>query len=82
MTRRSCDHAIAQVYFYLDGEMTWIKRLLIKRHLRSCRDCTSAYSFENHLKEIVRERMQEEPQPQIIDRFRAFLRENESDFDS
>ncbi len=80
MNEHSCDEAVAQVYFYLDGEISWFKKTRIRRHLRKCPPCTGAYRFEDHLKAIVRERLQAEPQPEVMDRLRAFLRENESGF--
>jgi mycothiol system anti-sigma-R factor len=80
MNNRSCEHAIAQVYFYLDGEITWIRRLRVSRHLRRCRDCSGAYDFESRLKVIVRDRLFVEPPPEAIGRLAAFLRENESGF--
>lgn len=80
MNNRSCEHAIAQVYFYLDGEITWISRLRVARHLRRCRDCSGAYDFESRLKVIVRDCLSVEPPPEAIGRLRAFLIENESGF--
>ncbi len=80
MNRSACDRSIAQVYYYLDGEITWFKRLRVRRHLRKCRDCSSAFSFETRLKEVVRERIHEEPEPEVIARLRRFLKDNESEF--
>ena len=76
MNRSSCDHAIAQLYFYLDGEISWIKRGRVQRHLAKCRLCTGAFDFESRLKSIVRERCQEEPQPELLDRLRSLLQDN------
>lgn len=76
MGRHNCDEAIAQVYFYLDGEIGWMRRTRVKRHLRKCHQCLGAYSFESRLKTVIRERVKEEPHPEVMDRLRAFLREN------
>lgn len=76
MNRSSCDHAIAQLYFYLDGEISWIKRRRVQRHLNTCRLCTGAFDFESRLKSIVRERCQEEARPELLDRLRSLLQDN------
>lgn len=80
MSKHSCEDAVAQVYFYLDGEIGWLRKTRIKRHLKKCRPCMGAFSFESRLKSIVRERVREEPQPEVMDRLRAFLEENEPGF--
>lgn len=76
MGKHSCDEAIAQVYFYLDGEISWMRKTRVKRHLRKCHRCLGAYNFETQLKSVIRQRIQEEPHPEVMDRLRAFLREN------
>jgi len=80
MSKHSCDDAVAQVYFYLDGEIGWYKKTRIRRHLRKCPPCMGAFDFESRLKAIVRERAREEPQPEVIERLRHFLEENEPGF--
>jgi mycothiol system anti-sigma-R factor len=80
MTKHTCEDAVAHVYIYLDGEIGWFKKTRIRRHLKKCPPCMGAFNFESHLKSIVRERLQEEPQPEVIDRLRVFLKENEPGF--
>ena len=80
MSKHSCEDAVAHVYLYLDEEMGWFKKTRIRRHLRKCRNCTGAFNFEGRLKSIVRERVREEPQPEMIARLRTFLEENEPGF--
>jgi predicted anti-sigma-YlaC factor YlaD len=63
------------MYYYLDGEITRENKSRIERHLRQCQSCPGAFSFERHLKEVLRDRLQEEPKPEVIDRLRAVLRE-------
>ncbi len=75
----TCDEAIEQIYFYLDGEMTWYKRTRVRRHLRRCGDCASAFDFETRFKEVVRNKGMEHPPPELIDRLRTFLREHRTD---
>lgn len=75
----NCDRAIEQMYFFLDGEITWYKRIRIRRHLRRCRMCDDAYAFETRFKSVIRQRVRDDPPPELIDRLRAFLIEHESD---
>jgi anti-sigma factor (TIGR02949 family) len=81
MTKHSCEDAVAHVYPFLDGEIGWYKKTRIRRHLKKCRPCTGAFNFEGRLKSIVRERVREEPQPEMLDRLRTFLKENEPGFE-
>lgn len=80
MSKHNCDDAVAHVYFYLDDEIGWFRKARIKRHLKKCPPCEGTFSFEGRLKEIVRDRLREEPQPEVMDRLRAYLKENESGF--
>ncbi|MDH3261343.1 MAG: zf-HC2 domain-containing protein [Acidimicrobiia bacterium] len=80
MGKQNCQDSLAHVYFYLDDEIGRLRKARIKRHLKKCPPCMGAFSFESRLKAIVRERVREEPQPEVMDRLRAFLKENESGF--
>jgi len=80
MSKHTCEDAVAHVYFYLDGEIGWYRKTRIKYHLKKCPPCMGAFSFESRLKNIVRERLQEEPQPEVMQRLRAFLEDNEPGF--
>jgi len=79
MSKHTCEDAVAHVYFYLDDEIGWLKKARIKRHLKKCPPCEGAFGFERNLKAIVRERLRAEPQPEVMDRLRAYLRDHESD---
>jgi mycothiol system anti-sigma-R factor len=82
MSKHNCEDAVAHVYFYLDNEIGWFKKARIKRHLKKCPPCEGAFGFESLLKAIVRERLHEEPQQEVIERLRAYIKENESGFGS
>jgi mycothiol system anti-sigma-R factor len=75
MGSNRCDEALGKVYLYLDGEMTWYRRLRIKRHLRSCDGCGDAYWFESRFRTVIKDRLDEEPPPEFIERLRDYLRE-------
>ncbi len=77
MTKRACDEAITRLYPYLDGEITAYRSWRIRRHLRRCSPCHSAFSFEEKLKAVIRARTKEEVSPEVIDRLRTFLQTEE-----
>ncbi len=69
-----CDQALAEIYLYLDRELTWWRRRRIRRHLAECPPCMNGYSFERRLKLVVRQRLAEEVPPEFIARLNAALR--------
>ena len=73
----NCDDAIEQIYFYLDGEITWYRRTRVRRHLRRCAKCTSAFEFETRFKQVIRAKGVSQPPAELMDRLRTFLREHE-----
>ena len=48
-----CREALAQIYAYLDGEVTSDVRSQIARHLADCSPCDHAFGFETELKALV-----------------------------
>ncbi len=78
-TTHNCDEAIEQIYFFLDGEMTWYKRLRVRRHLRRCPPCHSKFEFEARFIDVVRRKGAEPAPPELIDRLRTFLNEHRDD---
>jgi mycothiol system anti-sigma-R factor len=75
MSQRDCDHAVEYLYQYLDRQVTWRRKVKIRRHLRRCGYCGGAYAFEEHLIEVVSRRCRDEPPPELIDRLRTLIRE-------
>ena len=49
----SCDEAVAELYTYLDGELTDEKRKEIARHLDECGPCLDAFDFEADLRKVI-----------------------------
>ncbi len=68
-----CEHAIDYLYQYIDEELTWMRRLRIRRHLRRCTNCLNAFEFENRLKERIHEGGRDEPPQELFDRIRALI---------
>lgn len=79
MIKKACEDAIARLYPYLDGEINSYRAWQIRRHLKNCSPCDSAFVFEQKLKVVIRERTQENVPPEVIQRLHTFLREQEPD---
>jgi mycothiol system anti-sigma-R factor len=77
MSSRKCDHAVEKIYFYLDGEINWYRRVRINWHLRSCRMCEGAFDFEEKLRSVVREKSAESVPDELIIRLRGILRDDD-----
>ena len=52
-----CEAALAEIYTFLDGELTDEKRGLIASHLDGCNPCFEAYDFEAELRAVRGGRM-------------------------
>jgi len=74
---RSCDESVSRVYQYLDGEINWFRRVRIRYHLRNCESCSGSFSFEERLKLVVQENCREDTPPELMERLRSFMKENE-----
>jgi len=48
-----CDDAVAELYRYLDDELSDTERSSIEAHLRECSPCLEAFDFEAELKRVV-----------------------------
>ncbi|MFQ5947495.1 MAG: zf-HC2 domain-containing protein [Acidimicrobiia bacterium] len=73
---RKCSHAIAQIYTYIDGELTWTRRTWVRWHLWRCRDCLQSFTFEERLKETIRRGCVDEVPPELYDRLHTFLQQH------
>jgi mycothiol system anti-sigma-R factor len=82
MNKRHCEDAIANIYLYLDGELGRLHAAKIRHHLKHCEGCLSVFRFEEHIKQVVRDRVREEPKQEVIDRLYAYLEEHEPGFGS
>ena len=75
---RGCEHAVEYVYHYLDEELTWSHRVRIRWHLRRCEPCDGAFDFEDRLKSMIRKKGRDDPPPELFDRLRALIREDDT----
>lgn len=72
--KRACDQALAEVYLYLDRELTWWRRRQIRRHLAECQPCLDGYTFEHRLRIVVRDCLSEEVPNELIQRLNDAIR--------
>ncbi len=56
---RDCREALGELYEFLDGELTEVRRLEIQTHLQACLPCWEAFDFEAELKIFVGKRCRE-----------------------
>jgi anti-sigma factor (TIGR02949 family) len=71
-----CDHVIAKLWEYIDGELTEEHAARIRAHLDMCARCFPQYNFQRAYKEFLR-RTAERPIPPGVRRrvFEAILAE-------
>jgi mycothiol system anti-sigma-R factor len=74
---RNCEKATAHVYRYLDREATVYRRVRVWWHLRRCPPCSGGFHFEAKLKQRIHDDCVEEPPPELYERLRAFLRQQD-----
>jgi len=74
--KRDCSEAQAEVYEYLDGEMGFLKRWRMKRHLRDCPPCTDGFSFESKLQQKIRQDCVDDVPEELLARVKTFIRQN------
>jgi mycothiol system anti-sigma-R factor len=48
-----CGEVLAEVWLYLDGEMTSSRRDLIRQHLDECAPCLRKYGIEREVRALV-----------------------------
>lgn len=75
MKKRSCDDAVAKIYPYLDGEISVVRRIFVRYHLRRCSGCVDAFTFEERLQIVVRQSCQEQMPEALSEKLRALIRD-------
>ena len=71
-----CDDALHDVYGYLDQEITWYRSWRIRRHLGDA-VAGEAYTFEERLRVVIRDRLHEEAPPEFLARLRQALSDDQ-----
>ncbi len=70
---RDCDDALANLYKYIDAELGRIDAEKVKSHLQACQGCDRPFDFERRLREVIRERLDEEVPEVFVARLKAAL---------
>ena len=52
-TSPGCEEALAEIYTFLDGELTEAKREAIASHLEGCNPCVEVFDFEAELRMVI-----------------------------
>lgn len=66
-----CSEALAEIYTFLDGELTDGKRALIAAHLEGCNPCIEAFDFEAELRMVISAKARSDEVPERL-RVRIF----------
>jgi mycothiol system anti-sigma-R factor len=62
----NCEEALAEVYTYLDGELTDAKRLGIASHLGGCNPCFETFDFEAELRMVISTKAHADEVPETL----------------
>jgi mycothiol system anti-sigma-R factor len=71
----SCNDAVQELFFFLDGELTDDKRTVIAKHLDHCAPCGSAAHFEAELRQVIVDRCAERVPPALIEQVAKSIEE-------
>ena len=63
-----CEEALHELYHFLDGELTDVRRQLISTHLDGCSTCLGAFDFEVELRYVVAHRCRDTVPDALRDR--------------
>lgn len=74
----NCDVALAELYQYLDGELTEESRARIEHHLRECSPCLEAFDFEAEVRRIVADRCRDQCPEALRNRIQAAIEGTEA----
>ena len=71
----NCDKVVNEVYSFLDGELTGVRRSKIEFHLRGCSPCSDSFHFEERLMLLVKRSCTDgdEVPTELFDRLRALI---------
>ncbi len=68
-----CNDSLAQLYTFLDGELTDEKRVDIRKHLDDCSPCLERFDFQAELKVVIAKKCHEEVPQELRDRIAALI---------
>jgi mycothiol system anti-sigma-R factor len=68
MAQGDCNDSLAELYTFLDGELTDAKRDDIRQHLDDCSPCLERFDFQAELKAVISRKCHEEVPQELRDR--------------
>lgn len=68
MAEGDCNDSLAELYTFLDGELTDDKRDEIRQHLDDCSPCLERFDFQAELKAVIARKCHEEVPQELRDR--------------
>jgi mycothiol system anti-sigma-R factor len=77
-----CVEAVHELYSYLDGELTEVRREEIRVHLDWCGPCGGAAQFEEDLRQVIANRCKDRVPQSLIDRVAATIEEESKQHDA
>lgn len=77
-----CQSAVEYVYQYIDDELTFARRVMIRWHLRRCGHCVDAFTFESDLKARVAEAGRAAPSEQFLTTLRTLIADERARHDT
>lgn len=63
MSPSDCEHALRQLWSFLDGELSEVEFREIQVHLEECISCGSRVEFQRRLRTVIRMKCHGEPVP-------------------
>lgn len=72
----NCDDSLENLYLYLDGELDQVNSDSIRTHLDKCTDCFGSFDFEQRLRKVVHDRLQENVPDNLVNRIKAAIHED------
>ena len=77
-----CVEAVHELYSYLDGELTEVRREEIRVHLDWCGPCGGAAQFEEDLRRVIANRCKDRVPQSLIERVAAAIDEESKQDDA
>jgi mycothiol system anti-sigma-R factor len=70
---RDCDEVLANLYNFIDAELDGLSAERIKIHLQACGICDRPFEFERRLRQVIRERLNEEVPDVLVVKLKALI---------
>ena len=78
----NCEEAVHELYTYLDGELTEVRREEIRIHLDYCGPCGGAAEFEAELRRVIANRCKDRVPESLIHRVAEAIEEESRQHDA